>query len=237
MIARGQKEIILKICGLMREKDVLLCKKLGVQIAGFVVDYPKAVPWNLQEQTARRLLDFVEGPMKSCVVTGGSYEKLLGLARRLRPDYLQLHYDEPLDVAQRLAAALIGQNTRIIKTLPAGPKERRAQLGAAELPECLRRLRDGGIFAALVDPRTRDTAARQGLKADVSFFREADSLGILPVFLAGGITPGTVRSLLEKTGARFLDVMSGVEASPGVKDEAKLRELTATLREREKLDL
>ena len=42
MIARDQKEIILKICGLMREKDVLLCKELGVQIAGFVVDYPKA---------------------------------------------------------------------------------------------------------------------------------------------------------------------------------------------------
>lgn len=229
MTPRDEKGVLLKICGLMRGQDVLLCGELGVQIAGFVVDYPKAVPWNLPEETARGLLGLVEPPIKTCVVTGGGYEKLLGLARRLRPDYLQLHYDEPLDVVKRLALALTDQNTRIIKTLPAGERQREAQFGTGELAECLKRLRACGVFAALVDPRTRDTAAQRGLKADVEFFKKADRLDILPVILAGGITPGTVRSLLEETDARYLDVMSGVESSPGVKDEAKLRELAAML--------
>lgn len=47
--------------------------------------------------------------------------------------------------------------------------------------------------------------------------------------LAGGLTPGNIGEALTRTGARFVDVNSGVEAVPGVKDPAKLRAFAAAI--------
>ena len=77
---------LLKICGLMREEDVLLCCDRGVEICGFVTEYPVPVPWNLNRERCRELLPLVRERAKSCVVTGGPPDKLLDLALDLRPD-------------------------------------------------------------------------------------------------------------------------------------------------------
>ena len=49
--------------------------------------------------------------------------------------------------------------------------------------------------------------------------------------LAGGLNPDNISVALEATGARFVDVNSGVEVSPGVKDPAKLSAFVACLAE------
>ncbi len=48
--------------------------------------------------------------------------------------------------------------------------------------------------------------------------------------LSGGLKPDNVVAAIKATGAKFIDVNSGVESSPGVKDHAKLRELSLVLR-------
>jgi phosphoribosylanthranilate isomerase len=48
--------------------------------------------------------------------------------------------------------------------------------------------------------------------------------------LAGGLNPSNIRGALAQSHARFVDVNSGVESSPGVKDPAKLAALAAALR-------
>jgi len=48
--------------------------------------------------------------------------------------------------------------------------------------------------------------------------------------LSGGLTPENVAAALAATGAKFIDVNSGVESAPGVKDHAKLAALAAALR-------
>lgn len=50
--------------------------------------------------------------------------------------------------------------------------------------------------------------------------------------LAGGLSPENIDTALMQSGARFIDVNSGVESAPGVKDHAKLRQLATRLRER-----
>ena len=53
----------------------------------------------------------------------------------------------------------------------------------------------------------------------------------VPLFVAGGLHPGNVGDSIAKTRPAAVDVASGVEASPGVKDRAKMEEFFAAVRE------
>ena len=106
-----------KICGLMNEEDVNLCVKAGVHTVGFVVDYPVPVPWNMTRAEARRLVEKVPPYVSSCVVTGGTVENILAVAEAVRPDLIQLHYQETLPEIKELAHRLGRQGIKTIKAL------------------------------------------------------------------------------------------------------------------------
>lgn len=53
--------VSLKICGLTQPADVAFCCACGVDLVGFVVDYPKRVPWNLDVPRARELMTRLSG--------------------------------------------------------------------------------------------------------------------------------------------------------------------------------
>ena len=76
----------------MRRQDVELCESLGIDLLGFVVEYPREVPWNLTREQAKELMDNTKRP--TCIVTGGSTEHIIALAGKLSPDYVQLHFKE-----------------------------------------------------------------------------------------------------------------------------------------------
>jgi phosphoribosylanthranilate isomerase len=83
----------------------------------------------------------------------------------------------------------------------------------------------------LWDTHTADGFGGSGRTSDWAGFRAAraeapDTTWIL----AGGLAPENVGHALRETGARFLDVNSGVESSPGVKDPARLRAFFAAVR-------
>lgn len=229
-LSRAMHTPKLKICGLCREKDVLYCRELGVDMAGFVAEYPEPVPWNLPAERTEKLISLVKAPMQSCIVTGGGREKVVSLAERLRPDYIQLHHRETLEDTRAIAAALKKRNIGVIKTLPQDSAERRRQFGTEDVSTAMRLLEDAGMCAALIDPRTPDNAAEGGLSADLSFYSLAACGSTLPVVLAGGVKPENIRTIAEKTGADMLDVMTGAESTPGKKDEKKLRLLVQRLR-------
>jgi len=89
-----------KICGLTRADDVRLCVRHGADIIGFVVDYPRPVPWNVSAESVNELMKAVSRPAETCIVTGGEAERIINLTLETRPDYVQLHYREtPADTA------------------------------------------------------------------------------------------------------------------------------------------
>lgn len=221
---------IVKICGLMRAEDVCLCQELGVDIAGFVTEYPVPVPWNLSAEQAGELMSVAQAPLQTCVVTGGSRSKILTLAESLRPDYLQLHYQETLADAAYLAQQLAKSSIRIIKTLPPDAEERCRQFGTADIAACLQLLAETQVYAILVDPRTAANAAGSGFSADLAAFGRIKQLSAKPVILAGGITPANAAEIIANTQPQMVDIMTGVEASPGVKDRSKLSALLAQCR-------
>ena len=211
---------VIKICGLKRKEDVNLCCDLGVDILGFVTEYPSPVPWNLTREEARALLADIPKSCKSCVVTGGTEREIIELAKELKPDYVQLHDRETAAQTAAIADALGEFGIGVIKAV--FPDMR-------DLDNELETLQKTGVFALLADPRTPSDAVRGG-RADIAFYRRVCDLSEKPVILAGGITPDNVAGLMQETGAAYIDVMSGVEHMPGTKDASKVKALLRAVR-------
>lgn len=207
------KTVKVKICGLTNEDDVKMCVCRGTDIIGFVVDYPRPVPWNLDARTAKKLAAGVFYPSEICVVTGGPPDKIIGLASEIKPDYVQLHSGETLGDTARLVLKLKKRGIKIIKTVfPDTPDLERA---AAEFCKA-------GVYALLFDPRTPDNALTGG-NANIDMFLFLKNAVSCPVILAGGINPGNAADIIQKTNAQIIDLMTGVEKAPGVKDEKKVK--------------
>lgn len=216
------KKVRIKICGLKQSQDVQLCYALGVDLVGFVTEYPLSVPWNLTADETKSLLAEVQAPMNSCIVTGGTRGKIIALADKLRPDYVQLHYQETLSDAKYIAEVLHPLNIGVIKTLPPSRQERLAQFGTEDIRECTKLVNSTGIYALLADTRTPSNAAGHGTPIDTDLYRQIKSCAQKPIILAGGITPDNLAQILSSAQPDIIDIMTGVEKSPGVKDRAKL---------------
>lgn len=219
-----------KICGIKRESDVQMCLRPGVDILGFVVEYPVPVPWNLSRAQALPLLRLVRAPHRSCIVTGGAPAKVIALAAGLRPDLVQLHYQETLADTIIIAEALRELGIGVIKTVPPAGEDRKAQFGAAEVDTVVAALGQTNVCGLLADSRVPAQAAAKGVFLDLQFCARIIRLATKPVFIAGGINAGNVCDVVRQTGAGGIDVMSGVERSPGAKDAALLSRLLAAVR-------
>jgi len=215
----------LKICGLMREEDVTMCCGLGVDICGFVVEYPVAVPWNLTREQCAALLTSISADSKSCIVTGGEREEILALVLELKPDYVQLHYHETLADTAFLVRALEPYGIGVIKTLPVDEEERLFQFGTSDIVACTKELGKAGVYAILVDSRDPANAAGTGGVADVAFFCAVKESTDCTLMLGGGITPENCSDVIAKDRPDIIDVMTGVEAVPGEKMPSRITAL------------
>ena len=210
---------IVKICGLMRADDIQMCVRHGADIIGFVADYPRQVPWDIGAQAAGELIQCVSKPAQTCIVTGGKVEKIIKLALETEPDYIQLHFNETLGDTVYIVRELKKKGIKVIKTLFPG---------TPDIEEAAKKFSQTGIYALLLDHRTPGNAVTGGA-ADLLLYRKIRESVNLPIILAGGITPENVNEILLHSEAPFIDLMTGVESSPGVKDEAKMNALFAAL--------
>ena len=219
----------MKICGLMRREDVALCCRLGVDICGFVTEYPLDVPWNLTREQCAPLIRSVSPPARSCIVTGGDREKILSLALALKPDLVQLHFHETLEDTAAIVQTLSPYGIGVIKTVPADAEERLRQFGTEEPALCAELLCEAGVYAILVDGRGPSNAASAGVAADLSLFLRIQAASSPLVMLGGGITSENCRDIVDKVKPEIIDVMTGVEAAPGIKSAKKIAELLSRL--------
>lgn len=206
-----------KICGLMNHKDVNLCVRAGVHVTGFVVDYPVHVPWNLDAATAGDLIQKVPPFVSTCVVTGGSPEKVLDTAKKTYPDVVQLHHEETLEEIEKIAYELRLRGIKTIKAL------RIDEYGNCnfEIPDpamAARELARTGISAILADSFTPSMPGGTGVTVHLPAFQAIKQESPLPVILAGGLNPANILETLQKTRPYAIDVLTGVETKPGSKD-------------------
>jgi phosphoribosylanthranilate isomerase len=211
-----------KICGLTGERAVAAALEAGADAVGFVLFVP-ASPRNIEPADFVRLSSPARGRAKVVIVTAGVLDaRVSDLVRGVEPDAIQLHGSETPAQVQALRDDLgldrsCPDGLEIWKGLAVGAPADLAD--AADFGAADRLLLDAK------PPKGAERTGGHGLAFDWSIL--AGWASPKPWILSGGLTPETVADAVHVTGATAVDVSSGVEASPGVKDPAKVRAFVA----------
>jgi phosphoribosylanthranilate isomerase len=206
-----------KICGLTRAKDVQAAAAAGATYVGFV--FFEKSPRHLSPDGARALaIEVPPGIAKVALVVDADDAALDALTRTVPLDMLQLHGRE---TPARVAEIRARYGLPVMKAIGIADKGDLAQIDAyAEVADQL-----------LIDAKPPLGAERPGGNAaafDWSLIAGRD--WPVPWLLAGGLTPDNVAEAVTRTGARQVDVSSGVEQAPGRKDQDRIRAFIAAAR-------
>ena len=210
-------DVRVKICGLRSPGDVAAAAAAGAAYVGFVFFPPS--PRHLEPGAARAAALAAPDGLARVGLTVDAPDALLdALLVEVPLDILQLHGREP---PERVAAIRARFGLPVMKAV-----------GVAEAAD-LAALETQGRVAdmLLVDAKAPKGAALPGGNGLAFDWRLiAGRRWPVPWMLAGGLTPETVATAVRLTGARQVDVSSGVEAAPGVKDPARIAAFTAAAR-------
>ena len=201
--------IKVKICGLSDEASVHAATRAGADFVGFV--YFEKSRRHVSAARAGELKKLLPEHVKSVsVLVDPSDALLIDITKHFAPDYLQLHGSESaervLHIKQQFATRII----KVVKVQNAADIE--AVKGFEQIADML-------MFDATA-PKGADLPGGNGVAFDWSLLKEKTFT--LPWFLSGGLTPQNVKAAIEASGASMVDVSSGVESAPGVKDAGKI---------------
>lgn len=214
----------IKICGLKTAEALDTALESGADMVGFVFFGPS--PRNLGLVEARRLAERVGNQaLKVALSVNASDRELHDIVDAIRPDMLQLHGTE---TPEQVALVRSKFGLPVMKALPIAT---RADLSPVRL---YAKVADRLIFDARA-PKEATRPGGLGTPFDWTLLRGIDA-GV-PYMLSGGLTADNVAEAIRITGAPGVDVSSGVESSPGVKDPDKIRAFIRAAREADALQL
>lgn len=205
-----------KICGITRLEDARLAVELGAAALGFNF-YPPS-PRYIAPRAAAEIIQQLPPFVSSVGVFAdeGDSEHVTLTAREARVVAVQLHGPR----FPAMDGALAAYPVIVAVAVAEGFK-----------PEELARLR---AQAFLLDAFAPNLLGGTGKSFDWSLAREAKRYGA--IILAGGLTPENVGEAICQVRPYAVDVASGVESAPGVKDPAKLRAFFAAVAEADRGD-
>ncbi len=203
-----------KICGLTRAEDTAAAVAAGAAFVGAIlVPGTKRV---VSPEALAALFAPAEGRARRVAVTVDADDALLDrLAKSRAVDLVQLHGRETLE---RVRAVRERTGLGVVKALPVAV---RADLAGVD---AYARVADLLLFDAKPSPGA--APGGNGLAFDWQLVQGID-VGTTPWGLAGGLDPTNVHEAVRLTGAGFVDVASGVESAPGIKDHARVRAFVA----------
>jgi len=199
-----------KICGISTPEAVTAALSGGAGWLGFM--FFARSPRNLAPDAAARLAQPVRGQAKIvAVLVDPDDAEVDRVAQVLKPDLIQLHGAE---TPARARAIGVRAGAGIIKALPVSEASDLARAG--EYESVVEHLMFEGRPVPDADrPGGGGQAFDWTLLAGRSFQR--------PWFLAGGLDPWNLSEAVQQSGAPLVDVSSGVERGPGLKDPALIR--------------
>lgn len=203
-----------KICGLRTPADVQAVAQAGAAYAGFVF-FPKS-PRNLTLDQAREAaLAAPPGLAKVALTVDTDDAALDAIVAAVPLDMLQLHGHE---TPERVAAVRARFGLPVMKAM--GVADEGDLAGLMEMS-----LAADQLLIDAKPPRGADLPGGNGLAFDWRLL--VGRKWLRPWMLAGGLTPENVAEAVRLTGARQVDVSSGVESAPGVKDHARIAAFVA----------
>jgi phosphoribosylanthranilate isomerase len=211
-----------KICGLSTRETLEAALDAGADMVGFVFFPPS--PRHLSLETARLLGCLVNRrALKVALSVDADDGTLRSIVEALKPDILQLHGHETVD---RVAAIKAMFGLEVMKALPV---EKATDLAA--LPA-----HAAAADRILFDARPPKGATRPGGLGAVFDWRLLENLALkLPFMVSGGLHADNVAEAVRITRAGGVDVSSGVERAPGVKDIEMIKKFIRAARASEEL--
>lgn len=191
----------IKICGMTRTEDVAEAARLGVDAVGLVF-YPRS-PRNVGVDQARTLVAALPAFVTvTALFLDPDRDHVQRVLDNVRVELLQFHGGEPAEFCR-------GFGRPYIKAVPMG--------GQADVIEYAQR--HSGAAALLLDSHAAGQRGGTGVSFDWGSLPKFDGP---PLILAGGLKPGNVATAIRIVRPYGVDVSSGVESAPGIKDAAKM---------------
>lgn len=207
----------IKICGITRVDDAHYAAELGADFLGFI--FVPGSPRYIDPKRAAKIIAQVQWsggkgtrhdgrPVESqplhCVgvFRDASVEEMRRISAIAGNEYVQLHGNEPDEAVREVGKPVI-KGIQVGETVP--------------------------VVATSADWLLFDTGGGTGRTFDWSLLARVPRSK--PFFLAGGITPENVADAIRAVRPDAIDVATGVESTPGLKDQAKLRKLFEKVRE------
>jgi len=195
----------IKVCGITRLEDALAASRLGVDAVGFVF-YPKSPRYISPMQAAtiiRQLPPFVSAVG---LFVNPAQSDIDAVLQHCPLGVVQLHGDESPEFC-------MAQPRRVMKAIPVSSAEDLKRAQTYPCPVLLDARAPEGVYGGT--GRSFDWSLLENFEHDH------------PLILAGGLNAANVEAALSVRQWFALDVSSGVETSPGIKDETKLSEFVA----------
>ncbi len=194
----------IKICGITRIADALAAEEFGAKAIGFVF-YRESRRY-LSPETARHISELLKpDTARVGIFVDENSVEIRKIYEQAGLSAVQLHGSEPPEMVRKLAGIPVIKAFRV---------------GMGFSPE---RLSDYPAYACLLDTFMEDRFGGTGKPFDWNIARECTRYG--RIILAGGINPENAAEAIRIARPWGLDVSSGVEQSPGVKDRNRMAAL------------
>jgi phosphoribosylanthranilate isomerase len=209
--------LTIKICGLSTPETLEAALAAGAEMIGLVF-HPKS-PRFVQPKEAAAMAAMARGRAEIvALVVDRDIAEVTELVEAVRPDWLQLHGRETPETVRAIKAAT---GLRAIKALGVADRHDLAAFAAY----------DGIADRILLDAKPPKDAAYpggHGRAFDWSILAALDRAS--PFMLSGGLDPANVAQAIAMARPWGVDVSSGVESAPGVKDVGRIRDFVAAAR-------
>ena len=194
-------QVKVKICGMTNLKDVKVAVDGGVDAVGFI--FYKKSPRSVTMQTVREIVLELPPFVDSVgVFVGEKAEQINKIADHCKLDRVQLHGDESPAFCKKI-------RRRVIKAI------------RVKDIQSLKKLSDYPVSSFLLDTFSEDQYGGTGKVFDWNLAYPAKKYG--PIILAGGLTPINVHQAIQRIQPYGVDVCSGVESQPGIKDHKTIK--------------
>jgi phosphoribosylanthranilate isomerase len=215
----------MKVCGITNPGDALFAAQEGADAIG--LNFYAASPRSVTVERARVVAGALaagEGPrpMVVGVFVNESAERIAEVINRVGLDAVQLHGDEPPGFLAELP-----RGTPVVRAVRVGAE------GLGPTAEYIAAARRSGRAPdlLLIDAASGSAYGGTGCRVDLGVLaRDRGLLGEVPLVLAGGLNPTNVAEAIAAAAPCGVDVASGVESSPGVKDAELVRQFLAAAR-------
>jgi len=212
------RKVKVKICGITREEDLAIAVAAGADAVGFIVGVSSS-PRNLTLKKAEKLIKRVPIFVDSVVVTvTNNINSLTKIYEKLKPDILQIH-------GENLSEASIREkipDTPLIKVLYM--KTGNVIKDAVEA--------SNSFDAILLDSFVPGKYGGTGMIHDLEMSKRVrQTIEPKPLILAGGLKPENVKDAIHIVQPYAVDVSTGVESRPGIKDSQKVFEFIKNAKE------